>query len=604
MFSGLNTATSGIRAAQRHLAITGHNVSNAETPGFSRQRMIQNTAFNRNIGTDRAGNIMQVGMGTDWNAVHQIRNEFLDLTYRENMGRLSFYSMKVQAGIIIENFLGELHGAYNFQSVLNDMWFSIQELSGHPDGIETRSMFLATSQTFLNLAQHVYNGLIEYQMNLDAQIRGMVTDINNVVARIEELNQTIRMAEAVGDNANDYMDERHRLLDRLSEMIPLETEFASNGDVVIFSGGRTMLANGIQNRLGLRFTGSEFPFVVPVFTNSEAILRADTPPTSFTPWLNTNFPINAQRGNDSGALNALLVARGMGPANRLSDDFRPEPDGLRPDMAHRVAEEAALAISAPGSPEHIAAQAAIDRFDADMVNFELHRWSVNHSKIPNIQMNLDRIFHSVVSMINDAVTGNLVDADGDLFFADGPLDLNGNTGMPLFIRNIDMDTTPPPWPLTAPDEHPGNLRSIMTINNIRINPAFLEAGGHNLLAFSPSGAEGDNRLLLALQEVWQSNEGQYAINIGGRTFNVQDAYIRFIGQIATDVAEANSRVRASTIQVQQADNMRNAVKGVSMDEELNQMLRFQFAFQAASRVFNMIDGMIDTVVNRTGRAGL
>jgi flagellar hook-associated protein 1 FlgK len=76
------------------------------------------------------------------------------------------------------------------------------------------------------------------------------------------------------------------------------------------------------------------------------------------------------------------------------------------------------------------------------------------------------------------------------------------------------------------------------------------------------------------------------------------------GSIATQISEANSFVTAQTTLVLQSDSLRQSVKGASMDEELAAMLRFQFAFQAASRVFNVIDGMIDQVVNRTGRVGM
>ncbi|MCL2198996.1 MAG: flagellar hook-associated protein FlgK, partial [Defluviitaleaceae bacterium] len=96
----------------------------------------------------------------------------------------------------------------------------------------------------------------------------------------------------------------------------------------------------------------------------------------------------------------------------------------------------------------------------------------------------------------------------------------------------------------------------------------------------------------------------YSVTIGERNFNVQDAYIRFTGMIATETAEAASKVTSQTITTDQAQSMRMRIKGVSMDEEMAAMLRFQFAFQAASRVFNMIDGMIDRIVNGTGRVGL
>jgi len=643
MFSGLSIATSGIRAAQRHLAITGHNMANAEIPGYSRQRMIQKTAFTRTIGTNGAGDQMMLGMGTDWNAVHQIRNEFLDLTYRENMGRLSFYSMKVQVGLVVEGLLGELHGAYSFQSVLNDMWFTIQELSSPAGGIEARALFLSTAQAFLNKAQHVYRGLLEYQHNLDDQIRNMVGEINSTIARVEQLNVLIRTSEAVGDNANDFRDERNRLLDRLSEMIPLDTATAANGDIIIFSQGRTMLNNGIQNTLGLRRIHSDFNFVEPVFTTEVNVLPPDSDPTRFVAWTNYNRPIGSPHGTNAGQLNALLAARGVSGGNHLSDDFRPEPDGLMPDLTFRQG-----LLAAAGTPaEEAAAQRLLDRYEADAFNFRAHRWSIQNATIPQIQMNLDRIVNSVVTMINDALTGYLrcdkvaeqdypLNPEGFVFVQrddEGNLVLdsagniirlfpydqyNNEHGMPLFIRSSDQNAANIYWPLNvtpnpadpnfAP-ENPNNLRSIMTINNIQINPVFLDPnlGTYNLLALSLGGAESDNRVVLALMESWQSNDGPYAVRTGtadGNYRNVQDAYIRMVGEIATTISEANGRVRSSTIQVQQAENMRNAIKGVSMDEELNSMLRFQFAFQAASRVFNLIDGMIDQVVNRTGRAGL
>jgi flagellar hook-associated protein 1 FlgK len=77
-----------------------------------------------------------------------------------------------------------------------------------------------------------------------------------------------------------------------------------------------------------------------------------------------------------------------------------------------------------------------------------------------------------------------------------------------------------------------------------------------------------------------------------------------VGALATETAEAATKVSAQTIVTQQSHNLRMAIKGVSMDEEMAAMLRFQFAFQAASRVFNVIDSMIDRLINGTGRVGL
>jgi flagellar hook-associated protein 1 FlgK len=612
-FGSLSIAASGMRAAQVNLAVTGHNVSNSEIPGFSRQRIVQNTSFSRDVGIDGSGATKFVGMGTNWSQVHQIRNEFLDFTYRQNVGMLQFYTSMVQTGLVIESLIGELYGAYNFQSVLNDMWFSIQELTSDPSGVDTRMLFLATVNSFLTKAQEVQTGLFEYQHNLDQQIRSTVSDINSNIAEIERLNRLIRTTEQGGDRANDFRDQRNLLVDRLAELIPLDVFTAPNGDVNIFSQGHELLANGNQTLMGLRFISNEFSFVEPVLTSSREILRADTPPDQFISFTNYRRGINNAQGNDQGKLNALILARGTSAMHYAS------PDVPRPQLT-QFWDGGSVPPNA-----FIDERAATDAYNAAVHNWNAHMWSVQHATIPQVQMQIDKIVNRMAHMINDALTGRLREVnpnydpsyDPDTYpqyarfryvFRNAdyspriPLDADHNHGIPLFIRDIDRNETTMPWPIT--DSDPSRINTVFTTRNLRINPAFLETNGHNRLALSLSGADNDTDLLVALQQIWMDGGELYGIPHGSEWLGIQDAYIRMTGSIATQISEANSYVRSQTQLVIQTDNMRQSIKGVSMDEELNAMLRFQFAFQAASRVFNVIDGMIDQVVNRTGRVGM
>jgi flagellar hook-associated protein 1 FlgK len=654
-------------------------------------------------------------MGADWGEVHQIRNEFLDVNFRNNVSQLQFYSTKVQTGIAIQTTLGELHGAYRFQDVLNDIWMSLQELTVMPEGLATRQFFLSNANSFITKAQSVFEDLIDHQKNLDLQIREMVVGrngINATVAAIAELNKTIRYSESVGEKANDYRDERHRLLDHLATMIPIDVWQGPNGDMNITSLGHHILSGTTQSMMGLRFIANEMPFVEPVFTTDTDILSAGTPTSEFTPYLNYDTPLLPGNNNDRGQLLALLQARGNAPANHLSADVQPpmHPDRilelsntvitafaqyLPTDFAGEFSQGLALVVAAvnaeianatdenqraqlmvlrdnlveardydardrnrflqrivetaAGTPAHTDLLEEVSRdFSAQTHNYRAHMWSLENAMIPQAQMNLDRIVNSGVTMINDALTGNLRGIDGNFLFfvknGDGtpyipdPNDidpvtnqprrvpirpLDGNVppveGMPLFIRESDIrerdarvaeahangeqSTWRPAWPFEEA-ENPNRADTIFTASNIRINPDFLLAGGHNHLALSLSGNPGDTDLLNAIQNVWMSNEGPYAIGVSGQNFNVQDAYIRIISAVATETSEANSKVTSQTIKVDQAHNMRMAVKGVSMDEEMSAMLRFQFAFQAASRAFNVIDSMIDKLINGTGRVGL
>jgi hypothetical protein len=296
----------------------------------------------------------------------------------------------------------------------------------------------------------------------------------------------------------------------------------------------------------------------------------------------------------------------------------------------------AAAVAAVGGPawnQVLAVQAQYNYLDENLAAYEfnylLHRWSIEHGMIPRVQQNLDGIVYAMVRMLNDALTGQLREANPDWnpagpgnpdpshpnydileggryrfvfpntdpadplypFGHAQPWNLDGEQdGVPLFVRRYGMGAV-----------DPANLNSIFTIENLMINPALLQPGGHNLIALSLGKDEvNDTRILEALQNVWRSNEGPYTVEIGGRNHRVQDAYIRMVNQISIDVNEALRYVDAQGIQVQRADNERQAVKGVSMDEELSAMLRFQYAFQAASRVINVLDTMIETIV-RIGR---
>ncbi|MCL2204239.1 MAG: hypothetical protein FWB88_09920 [Defluviitaleaceae bacterium] len=643
-FTGLSIATSGLRVAHANLGVVGHNMSNAEIRGFSRQRIVQKPSMSIDRGMSANNDRMILGMGADRNAVQQLRNEFLDFTYRTQVGRLEFYSQLVIAGREIEGKLGELYGAYNFQGVVNDMWFAIQELTRHPDGFATRHQLLSTANSFLNKAREVYLGLVEEQRNLNFQVIQAVDDINRLVAQVNELNERIMRSEMAGDNANDYRDQRNLALDELARFIPIEIRTTTRGEKNIISGGHELLASGVQTRMGLRFVSGDFDFVIPVLGTDGATISAGTSIYEFI-----NFkplrPVNYAHNNDFGKLQALLVARGMAPANHMSR-LKPSPESRLEAMEERMA-----ALVADGAPqdEIDALQAQMDYLEENMsaysFNHELHRWSIYHGMIPRVQQNLDGIVYAMVRMMNDALTGQLREANPEW----NP-DYAGNPARPFFIDPVTGMRTPnpaaadnEPWQnlldggryrfvfredmndnFSGPAQHwdidvsPGNgiplferihgentgdpdpllLNSIYTIENLRINPLLLQPGGHNLLALALGIDEvNDTRVLEALQVAWRANDGPYTVEIAGRHFRIQEAYVRLVNQISIDVNEAIRFVENQQIQVIQADNRRQSIKGVSMDEELASMLRFQYAFQAASRVINVIDGMLGIIVN-------
>lgn len=315
-FTSLNVAATGMRVAQAGLAVTGHNMANAEIHGFSRQRVVQRDQPTRILGTNTAGQTLRIGTGAMTGAVHQIRSRFYDIIYRQHNARLQFYATKVAIGHHIENVLGETENlTIRLHTVMADMWNSMHELSSSLATSETRDLFIGSAASFLKKAQNIFNELFEFQSSLDAQIRNMVADINSIVGQIHNYNEEIHRIESGGENANDLRDQRNRLLDRLSGLVPMEFfENPETGRVDIMTiDGNFFLSQGQVNPLGLKFISGRYNIVEPVFTHSLDILPPNTPPGQYVPFFNWDRPIDAANRNDEGALMALLQARGAMP---------------------------------------------------------------------------------------------------------------------------------------------------------------------------------------------------------------------------------------------------------------------------------------------------
>ena len=677
-FSTLNIAITGMRAAQTGLAVTGHNMANAEINGFARQRSIQSDLRPRAIGTSVTGNALRVGTGVDNQAIHHIRSKYFDLMFRQHNARLNFYATLSAIGNHIETVLGETEGLFRMQNLMSDLWNSMHELNVNITSIEARDMFIGTSINFLNKAQMVFDELFEFQQNLDSQIRNMVGEINDIVAQIHQLNIIIHNNEVTGDNANDQRDERHRLLDRLSGLVPMDYfECHATGRIDILTlHGNFLLHQGSQNVLGLLQISGRYNFVEPVFTTHQGVLPPDTPPGVYQPFFAWDRPINAAAGNDQGALMALLFARGAMPAtyrgiealwDPIALPTTPPPGGFltvdeirdamigprlgivpgsRPTIATVFTPPFTPPLIGPTDPRLLHAQLEWDNqrdqlealyplmvtdppafifavnstvpgppnsdfvhmngvFAAARRTYRQAAWSKEHALVPRVQMYMDRITNAVVNLINQSLAPVL----NHTHDPEAPFDMNvppERSFTEVFVRRIqgNMHLTRFDSNNIHNDGFPGQFDHLYTTRNLMINPLLLQPGGYNYLPLSLSGDPNDTSLILEMIRQWGLEDGNFTVRIGDHYFSIDRAYAVFITDLAIEINESNTYLTSEFLQTSQADQRRNAIMGVSLDEELSGMMTFQFAYQAAARLFNIIDSMIDTLINRTGRVGL
>lgn len=237
-FGGLTIAISGLFAQQRSLDTTGHNISNVNTPGYSRQNAIHASSLPQAIGYNSAGVRMQKGTGVDATMIRQYRDEFLDNKMRRANKELGYWESK-QMGV------EELEAIFNdyceegIQSAMSNFWSSWDQLSKPTGRLTSRALVKESAIALVESLKHADQLLKNYRTSKDNEIKDTVNRINEITKKIAELNKLVVKIEASGASANDFRDERNVLLDELSKLADIQVIHGKS--VTVLMEGRAVV---------------------------------------------------------------------------------------------------------------------------------------------------------------------------------------------------------------------------------------------------------------------------------------------------------------------------------------------------------------------------
>lgn len=315
LFSGLYVGASGLVTNQNALNTTAHNLSNISTKGYTRQQTLQANRMYDTIGNAYVSP-KQVGLGVSYADVRAVRDYFLDKAYRQELGRTEYYETNYNIVAEMETLFGELEGVA-FQDSFIDFYRAVDELKKMPEDATNQALLVSKAQSFVERAQGVYNGLAEYQDNINIQIKETIDKINDYGKKIWELNQKITAIETGGiERANDYRDARDQLLDELGAFGRITYDEGYYGIVTVQFEGTDFVTQDYFNQMGY-MTGDEYNkyfaediamhvkdpvedgFYVPVwplYKNQDVFDQTEI--------------ISSDRNSDIGSLKALYNARG------------------------------------------------------------------------------------------------------------------------------------------------------------------------------------------------------------------------------------------------------------------------------------------------------
>lgn len=603
-FGSFYVGNSGLVNAQNAINVTANNLANVDTPGYVREQVrFSDKSYITRVNPTIRTNMQQNGLGVSVSDVAHARDIFLDKAYRRENGRSEFYSSMYNAVAYVEDILQETDGEEFKQSVA-DLWKAFQEFGKDPSNSTNQSLILQKSELFLSRTASVYSDLQKYQENINEEISDKIDRVNEIGKRVNELNYEIMKVESNGlETAMTLRDERDYLIDELSGYLNIEAKENSTGQVIIKAEGVTFVDEDGFNKIGLRVKESAkgTGFYTPFWGHLSDAAKGET---GYTDVFDFSMDISTEYNNDIGSIKALLYARGenYGEYEYLDTEAQANfSQKFKDKYAYSKIDDCVVAET----------QAE--------VTYLLHKviLAMNDIMVPNKTMSADEI---QAAAGNGATSITAYDANGKEYQITSSTKIldaeNCNVGADkkippeeLFVRdNCERYTevtytdqngnTQTLYVYNEEDEYDTN--TLYKIGNVSINPDLLKEVTkmpvYRQNGTADSNGAVDMSLGTKITAAWQQTSMVIAPD-DTVPCNFEDYYDKIIDRlgISGNVYYTASQTMSAT--VASVDNQRQQVIGVSSDEELTNMIKYQSAYNAASRYITVISEMTDTIVS-------
>lgn len=526
-------------ASQQGINVTGHNISNVNTPGYSRQRLVLET--NQPIDTTYG----QVGTGVRAETIERVHDRFLARQINDAQKPLGMWEARKEVLTQVEFVFNESTGI-GLNESMESFWNAWQDVSNNPSGLTEREVLLTKADTMSRDFNSVYTRLNQIQADTRGLIDETIDDINRIAREITDLNSRINRIEAGGQNANDLQDQRDERLKELASLIDINT---AQGD-----GGLLYVA------------AAQYPLVVGM-AQPEPLTLADVEDTltggKLKGYLDAFNEVNAykenvqllahsirDRVNGQHKLGYDLFGESANPAVNTNAGWFFNPDAEVLDLEISDYKRVAAA-SLPDAEGDNANAIAIYGLRDQSMGPEVS--SVNVSGTGDISPDFTNF---TVSWDNDALKWTI---------------LRGDTA-----HNDPFTAT-----LALPADQPGFVKINFDLNNDGVQDKSVEITLTDPLNYNAELAFD----ILGGDIVYKQDQTPH------------DFYNGLVAGIGNDVENTERNVTHSTEMATQLDNYRESISGVNMDEEMVNLIQFQNAYQAAAKIISTVDEMLDTLMN-------
>lgn len=593
-FGILETAKSGLSVSMENLKITGHNIANANTVGYTRQRLVTSAKETNAVYLLRPTSDNLVGQGVEVLSIQQVRSAYLDDQYRDLNSGYNYSEYTTQSLTYLEGlFNSELKDGEGLTGSIEDFFDALNTFTKDSTSQENR---ITVQKSALSLTQNfnlVYGEMESLWEDQNDSVKTVANEINAIAKKLGELNKAIAGYERTGETANDLRDERNLLLDELSGYVNISCgnnpDNASMVDVSI--GGVELVSGSSYQTVQVGSTADQIDCWVSEIAEINQAIQAAFPAEATTEQADRLVEL---RDNISDALSGIpgvtfgytsdpthgmsISYDGVELVNQTGTETNPFSDTLTYDPANWSALNGnqltlggqSLSIEA-GTVTGGELYAHLEQINSD--NSEM-------PGIPYYMEQLNTLARTIAQEINNVhLTGYSYDTDSSTGTT------TSDTG--IYFFNVETESVS-----GVVQEHYDRLSA----GNFSISDAISESVW-NIAGSSVEVNSDGSTLETGNSEVAAS---MYALLTDSDYYSQLNGIVGHLA-IAKDTSTSVLDTRQSLLT--SVDTQRNSVSGVSTDEETTNLIVYQQSYNACARVISAIDEMLNTMINNMGMVG-
>ncbi|MBI5416520.1 flagellar hook-associated protein FlgK [Candidatus Poribacteria bacterium] len=538
ILGSLEASKRSMEAQLKSIITTSHNISNANTKGYSRQEVLITEAEPNRIAEGWIGNGSKVG------EIRRAYDEFSNFQIYNETGDLGNWDVKKSTLEEVENLFNDVSGS-GLNELFGSFWNSWQDLINNPESSTPRTNLKEWALTLVDRFNDLSSKLDSISINLDNTLISDVDRVNQLANQIADINGQIKSMNAYGD-ANDLMDELDLKIEELSAYGDVKVDRLEDSTIRVTFANNLLVDGTFTVELGTQdIVGSQYHEVI---------------------WSNTGTLPDISSGKIKGLVDSrdTIVTYYKDKLNTLASELITQVNTL-----HRQG------MGLDGTSEIEGANEFTGAFTANG-SFELNGVTIN----VNAGDDLDDLAASINA--ETANTGVVASNVGNKLVLE-PDAVNPQT--------IKINSDPDDIMLTLGIVN--NFFAGTDADDIAVDDVILN--DTNKIAASVSGAPGDANNAMSIYNL----KDQLLMDSGKSTFN--DFYANFVGVLANDTREATNYTDMQNTVLEQLKSHKQSIVGVSLDEELANLVLYQNAYQAAAKVMGVIDDLLNSLINTMGR---